>query len=445
MKSRTTVLISIVLALLVASMDTTIMNTTMPIIAKSLGGFEFFAWPFASYMIATTVFAPVAGRLSDLFGRKRVFAFGIVLFLIGSILCGVSQTMVQLVIFRGIQGIGAGFMMPFPAIIAGDLFSIQQRGKIQALGTSMWGLSAVIAPLLGAFFVEYMTWRWIFFINIPICILTLLTLLPYNEEYTPKKARIDYIGALLFIIGVSVLLLATVVESNQILYVSVGAIFIIAFYFFEKKQASPLVPLSIVKDKTIRWMNINGFLGWAALFGTASYIPLFLQDITKLSVFQSGIALLGTALGWISASVPAGKWILKFGYRRLFIIGSILLVTSGVFLAFLHDGNGFWYVFFVLMIQGFAFGLLSTTGVIGAQQLVEPHEKGISTSFMMFARNIGTAIGVTIMGAILTRSEDFMSGIHHIFLYGLIGSMIALLTTFFIKDRTADTVPEGKI
>lgn len=161
MKSRTTVLISIVLALLVASMDTTIMNTTMPIIAKSLGGFEFFAWPFASYMIATTVFAPVAGRLSDLFGRKRVFAFGIVLFLIGSILCGVSQTMVQLVIFRGIQGIGAGFMMPFPAIIAGDLFSIQQRGKIQALGTSMWGLSAVIAPLLGAFFVEYMTWRWI--------------------------------------------------------------------------------------------------------------------------------------------------------------------------------------------------------------------------------------------------------------------------------------------
>lgn len=445
MKSRTTILISIVLALFVASMDTTIMNTTMPIIAKSLGGFEFFAWPFASYMIATTVLAPVAGRLSDLFGRKRVFAFGIILFLIGSILCGVSQTMVQLVIFRGIQGVGAGFMMPFPAIIAGDLFSIEKRGKIQALGTSMWGLSAVIAPLLGAFFVEYMTWRWIFFINIPICILALLTLLPYKEEYTPKKARIDYIGALLFTIGVSVLLLATVVESNQILYVSVGAIFIIAFYFFEKKQASPLVPLSIVKDRTIRWMNINGFLGWAALFGTASYIPLFLQDITKLSVFQSGIALLGTALGWISASVPAGKWILKFGYRRLFIIGSILLAISGVFLAFLYDGNGFWYVFFVLMIQGFAFGLLSTIGVIGAQQLVEPHEKGISTSFMMFARNIGTAIGVTIMGAILTRSEDFMGGIHHIFLYGLIGSMIALLTTFFIKDRITDPAPEGKI
>lgn len=441
MNNRTPVLISIILALLVASIDTTIMNTTMPIIAKSLGGFDLFAWPFASYMIATTVLAPIAGRLSDLFGRKRIFAFGIILFLIGSTLCGLSQTMLQLVIFRGIQGIGAGFMMPFPAIIAGDLFSVEQRGKIQALGTSMWGLSAVIAPLLGAFFVEYMTWRWIFFINIPISILTLLTLLPYKEEYTPQKARIDYIGAFLFTTGVSVLLLATVVDDNQILYVSVGALFIIAFYFFEKKQASPLVPLSIVKDKTIRWMNINGFLCWAALFGTASYIPLFLQDLAKLSVFQSGIALLGTALGWISASVPAGKWILKFGYRRPFIIGSILLTISGIFLAFLHEENGFWYVFFVLIIQGFAFGLLSTTGVIGAQQLVEPHEKGISTSFMMFARNIGTAIGVTIMGVILTESGDVMSGIHHIFLYGLTGSIIALITTFLIKDRIEDTVP----
>ncbi|GEC89273.1 MFS transporter [Brevibacillus brevis] len=435
MKSKIAVLVSMMLALLMASLDTTIMNTTMPLIAKSLGGFDLFAWPFATYMIATTVLAPVAGRLSDLYGRKQVFASGMIVFLIGSLLCGLSQTMIQLVIFRGIQGIGAGFMMPFPAIIAGDLFSVEKRGKIQAIGTSMWGLSAVIAPLLGAFFVEHSTWRWIFFVNIPIALLALVALLPYREEYTPKKAQIDYIGTLLFTTGVTLLLLVTVVDRNPFVYGLAGALFVICFYFFEKRQSSSLIPFSIFRDKTLRWMNINGFLGWAALFGAASYIPLFLQNMAHLTIFTSGIVLLGTAIGWITASVPTGTWILKYGYRPLFIIGNALLAFSGVLLALLHEESGFWYVFIVMIIQGLAFGMLSTTGVIGAQQLVQAHEKGISTSFMMFSRNIGTAIGVTIMGAFLSKSEDFMSGMYQLFLYGLMGSLLAFVTSFFIKDR----------
>jgi EmrB/QacA subfamily drug resistance transporter len=434
LNSRLPVLVSMVLSLLVAAMDSTIMNTTMPVIAKSLGGFDLYAWVFAAYMIATTVLAPVAGRLSDLFGRKRVFALGIFLFLIGSTLCGVAQSMVQLVIFRGVQGIGAGFMIPFPAIITGDLFSVEQRGKIQALGTGMWGLSAIMAPMLGSFFVEYLTWRWIFFINIPICILALLTLLPYQEKYTAKPARVDYVGALLFSAGVTLLLMVTVVDEYRFLYGLLGALFILGFYLFETKQASPLVPFSMFDDKNIRWMNIHGFFGWAALFGTASFIPLFLQKMAHLSILMSGVALLGSAVGWMSAAVPAGKWILKYGYRPLFIIGSLSLTVSGVLLVLLQADHGFWYAFFVMVVQGFAFGLLSTTGVIGAQQLVQAHQKGVSTSFLMFTRNIGTAVGVTIMGMFLTEATDFMSGIHHMFLYGLMGSIIALISAFFISD-----------
>ncbi|TCW41575.1 EmrB/QacA subfamily drug resistance transporter [Laceyella sacchari] len=434
MNSRLPVLVSMVLSMLVAAMDSTIMNTTMPVIAKSLGGFDLYAWVFAAYMIATTVLAPVAGRLSDLFGRKRVFALGIFLFLIGSTLCGVAQSMVQLVIFRGVQGIGAGFMIPFPAIITGDLFSVEQRGKIQALGTGMWGLSAIMAPMLGSFFVEYLTWRWIFFINIPICILALLTLLPFQEKYTAKPARVDYVGALLFSAGVTLLLMVTVVDEYRFLYGLLGALFILGFYLFETKQASPLVPFSMFDDKNIRWMNIHGFFGWAALFGTASFIPLFLQKMAHLSILMSGVALLGSAVGWMSAAVPAGKWILKYGYRPLFIIGSLSLTVSGVLLVLLQAEHGFWYAFFVMVVQGFAFGLLSTTGVIGAQQLVQAHQKGVSTSFLMFTRNIGTAVGVTIMGMFLTEATDFMSGIHRMFLYGLIGSIIALISAFFISD-----------
>ncbi|MBA2876600.1 MDR family MFS transporter [Thermaerobacillus caldiproteolyticus] len=447
MNSRTSVMVSIVLAMLVASMDTTIMNTTMPIIAKELGGFSLYAWSFASYMITTTVLSPIAGRLSDIFGRKKVFSFGIGLFLIGSLLCGMSQSMIQLVIFRAIQGIGAGFMMPFPAIIAGDLFPIEKRGKIQAFFTAMWGISAVLAPLLGSLFVEYMSWRWIFYVNIPICLLSLLTLLPYKEVYEPKKAAIDYIGAVLFALAISLLLLVTVVKSNQWIYIVIGALVLVVFYMYEKKQVSPLVPLSLVHHQTLKWMNINGFVSCVALFGTSSYIPLFLQNIAHQSVFVSGVALLGASIGWMIAAVPAGKWILQYGYRFLLIIGNLLLVICGLLLALLNEHHGFFYVFFVMFIQGLSFGLTSTVGIIGSQQLAKAHEKGIATSFFMFCRNIGTAIGVTIMGAFLTKAVDFMTGIHHLFLFGFAGSLVALLTSFLIQDEPTTNkknIAEGK-
>ncbi|MCM3194090.1 MFS transporter [Priestia megaterium] len=436
MKSRTSVMVSIVLAMLVASLDSTIMNTTMPVIAKELGRFDLYAWSFASYMIASTILSPVAGRLSDLFGRKKVFGFGIIAFLIGSMLCGVANTMIQLVLFRAVQGIGAGFMVAFPAIIAGDLFPVEKRGKIQALFTTMWGLSAVLAPLLGAFFVDYLTWRWIFFINLPVCIVSFLTLMPYQESYEPKRAKVDYIGAILFGAGVTSLLLVTVVEQNRVVYTVAGLILLVIFYLHERKHASPIVPLSMFQNKTLSWININAFIGTVALFGTSSYIPLFLQRVAHLSLFMSGVALLGTAVGWMSVSVPAGKWILKHGYRKLLLIGNVLLVGSGTLLLMLNESHGFFYVFCVMIVQGLSFGLLSTVGVIGVQQLVGGHERGISTSFFMFCRNMGTAIGVTIMGALLTSGGSFMAGIHHLFLFGFAGSIVALLTSLKIQNDT---------
>lgn len=438
MGSRMSVMASIVLAMLIASIDTTIMNTTMPIIANELGGFELYAWSFASYMIMSTALSPVAGRISDLFGRKRVFGTGIILFLFGSVLSGMANTMVQLVIFRAVQGIGAGVMMPFPAIIAGDLFPVEKRGKIQALFTAMWGLSAVLAPLIGTFFVEFYTWRWIFYVNIPICILSFVTLLPYKEVYQPKKSAIDYLGAILFAAGVSLMLLTTVVASNVIWYAAAGAVVLICFFLYEQKHSSPIVPLELFRNPAVAWMIGTSFLSCAALFGTSSYVPLFLQN-EGYSLFTSGIALLGSSFGWMAAAVPAGKWILKYGYRPLLIIGNAMLVLSGVMLLFLNEGKGFWFVFLIMIVQGLAFGLTSTVSIIGSQQLVETHQKGVSTSIQMFSRNIGTAVGVTIMGSFLSRSESFMAGIHNLFLYGFIVSIFALATAFFIRDKVTVT------
>ncbi|UJF35712.1 MDR family MFS transporter [Paenibacillus hexagrammi] len=440
MKSRTFVLISIVLAMLVASMDSTIMNTTMPIVAQELGRFDLYAWSFAAYMIFNTVLAPVAGRVSDLFGRKKVFACGILLFLIGSLLCGLSQSMVQLVIFRAVQGIGAGVMMPFPMIIAGDLFSVENRGKIQALFTSMWGISAVLAPMLGAFFVEYLSWRWIFYVNLPICLLAFLMLLPYKEVYQAKPAKVDYIGAVLFTIGVSLLLLVTVIEKNQVVCGALGIVFLILFYLFEKKQDSPLVPLQMLGDQTIRWVNINGFVACLALFGIGSFIPLFLQNFAGASLFMSGLPLLGLAAGWMVVAVPAGKWVIRYGFRPLLLAGNILLVLAGVLLTLIHAGSGVGYATICITVVGLAFGLTSTVAIIAVQQLAEPHQRGISTSFLMFCRNIGTAVGVTIMGAILTRTPG-MAGFHGLFLFGCISTIVALITSLFIRNRKLEPSP----
>jgi EmrB/QacA subfamily drug resistance transporter len=431
-KSRLPVMASVVMAMLVASMDTTIINTTMPIIAKELGGFELYAWSFASYMVVSTVVAPVAGRISDLYGRKTIFSAGILIFMLGSLLCGFANSMIQLILYRAVQGIGAGVMMPFPSIISGDLYPPEKRGKVQAFFTGMWALAAILAPMLGALFVEYASWRWIFYINIPLCLISLILLYAYKEEYESKKSKVDIIGACLFAVGVSLLLLTTVVEHYVFVYAAAGMVVIVGFYLYERQHSSPIVPLSLFANRPIAAMNINAFLACVALFGVSSYVPLFLQE-EGYSLFISGLALLGVSFGWMIVAVPCGKWTLKWGYGKLIIAGNALLITSGLMLLFMKQGTGFWYVFSVMVVQGLAFGLIFTVATIGCQQMVGADQKGISTSMQLFSRNIGTAVSVTVMGAFLTRGSDVYSGFHALFVYCFIASLFAFASSFLIR------------
>jgi len=435
-KRKTAVMASIVSAMLVASMDTTITNTTMPIIAEELGGMSLYAWTFTAYMVLSTVLSPLAGRISDMYGRKKIFAFGTVLFLFGSLLCGLADTMLQLVLFRAVQGIGAGIMLPFPIIIAGDLFPVEKRGKIQALFTGMWGLAAILAPLLGSLFVEYATWRWIFFVNIPICLTSLLLLRSYEDAYEPKRAQIDAGGSALFAAGISLLLVAVTVERFAALYAAAGAAVMIGFFLYERRHPSPVVPLSLFANRPVRWMLVNAFTICTAVFGTSSYVPLFLRD-QGYTTFQSGFVLLAVSAGWMITAVPAGKWVLKYGYFPLILAGNGILLTASLQLALIGPATGIWYIASALFVQGIAFGLVFTVGIIGAQQLVEPHQKGISSSLQLFGRNIGTAVSVTVMGALLLRSGDAIEGYRSMFLYGLVVSVIALLTVFPIRSSRA--------
>ncbi|RKN86420.1 MDR family MFS transporter [Paenibacillus ginsengarvi] len=436
-KSRWFVMTSIVLAVLISSIDSTITNTTVPHIVKELGGFELYAWSFVAYMITSTVLTPIAGRLSDLFGRKRVFATGMLVFMLGSLLCGSAQTMLGLVLFRAVQGIGAGIMNPFPAIIAGDLLSVEKRGSVQALFSAMWGISAVMAPLLGAVFVEYASWRWIFYVNVPVCIAAILLLIPYKEVYEPRRAPVDVAGAVLFTASISLLLLLTVVSKGLLLYGAAGILLLAVFIAYERKHRSPLIPLSLFRIRNVAWMIGNIFLACAALFGTSSYIPLYMQEVHGYGLFMSGLPLLGQAAGWMLVSVPAGKWVIRYGYRRLLLSGNALLIVCGFAAYMLHADSAFWYVFMIMFVQGLAYGLIFTVTTIGAQELVEPHRKGISTSMMFFSRNIGTAVGTTLMGAFLTKAADTMTGIHQLLTYGFWMSLLAFVSCLFIQSAQA--------
>lgn len=435
MRNKILVLLSIIFTMIIASMDATIMNTTMPIIIQDLGHLELYSAFFVSYMIMGTIAAPIAGRLSDVFGRKKILATGIVIFIIGSLLCGFSQNMILLIIFRMIQGIGSGIMMPFPAIIAGDLFSVENRGKIQACFSAMWAISAILAPSLGALFVEYLSWRWIFYVNLPIGLLSLVMLQPYKEDFQSKKTTIDYIGAGLFVLSIGLILLSFHITDFQIPVGMAGLVILIRFYFYERSHPAPIISMSIFYHSTIRWINISGAIGCVALYGTSTYIPLFLQKIAHQSIFKSGLVLFGMSMGWMLVVIPIGKYIIKYGYRKLLIIGNLLLLCSGVLLFLLQAHSPFWYVFVSMIIQGLGFGIVYTVSSIAVQQLVDTSEKGGATAFLLFTRNMGCALGVTLMGVLLTNGANLMQGIHHLFLFGLCGSILALGTSFFIRNR----------
>ncbi|MED4224817.1 MDR family MFS transporter [Neobacillus cucumis] len=435
MKNRLSVLICIVVGMLIASLDSTIMNTTMPIITKELGGYSLYAWSFASYMIISTVTAPIYGRLSDMFGRKKIFGLSIILFIIGSILCGTSQSMIQLVIYRALQGIGAGGIIPLAVIIAGDLFPVEQRGKIQALFTGMWGLSAVLAPALGSIFVIYLSWRWIFYVNIPLGIIAILFLLPYQETYVPKKSKIDFIGALLFSIGIIALLLTTVLKSNLLLSGVIGVLFLVLFFIYERKQASPIIPLGIFKNHEVRDLNINILFVCAGTFGISNFIPLFMKNVIHTSTFASGAVLLGTSVGWMIGAVPAGKTYLKYGLRKPLVLCAFMELIGTGLLFLLGNHTNFWFIFITLAISGYGFGLGIALSTIGAQEAVEGHQKGIATSLINFSRNVGTSIGITIMGTIATKSNNLLVNFPQVVWYAVIVGIFALVMSLFVKEK----------
>jgi EmrB/QacA subfamily drug resistance transporter len=408
--SKTTpTVIGLLLGMFVAALDQTIVATAMPTGVRELGGFESFVWVFSAYMIASVVATPIFGKLSDIYGRKLFFMLGLVVFLIGSILCGISTSMTELIIFRAIQGIGAGALMPITFAIIFDIFPPEKRGKMNGLFGAVFGLSSVFGPLLGAFFTDYIDWRWVFYINLPIGIVSfILIYTAYHEQLQKRKQQIDWTGISLFIIAILGLMFAIEFGgSNNYTWLSVPivslfaifVVFLIAFIWVELKVDNPMIELSLFKNNVFTASQIVSFFYGAIMVAGATFIPLFIQGVYGESASAAGQTLTPMMLGVVVSSMVGGMFINKTSYRTIMIVSTLILIGSMVLLSAMTVDTPRWTVTVYMVFVGFGIGMNFSVLNVSTLHGVGNEHKGAAVSLIAFSRTIGSALGVTILGA----------------------------------------------
>ena len=409
---RWLIVAGVMTGMFIAALEATVVGTAMPTVIASLGGLNHYSWVFSAYLVTSTVTVPVWGKLSDLYGRRLLYQIGIGVFLLGTLLSGVSTSMTQLIIFRAIQGLGAGALVPLGMTIIGDTFTVEERAKMQAYFSGVWGFSSIIGPVIGGFITDQISWRWVFFVNLPIGVAAALIIgIALKEPVRDRRPKIDYAGSVLLMTAISLMMLAMVegesggLFSRQNILVGIGSLILLAlFVWVEKRAADPIIPFDLFRNRTILIAVIAGFLGGVAMFGAISFIPLFAQGSLGFSATEAGSLLTPLMLTWVTMSVIGGRLLLRVGYKPITIAGYAALTLGFILLALVdRDTNRVWlYVDLMLIGAGLGFSML--TLLIAVQQAVERGKLGIATSLNQFSRSIGGAIGVAVMGAVLTAS-----------------------------------------
>ncbi len=409
-RRRWAITIGVMTGMFIAALEATVVGTAMPTVIASLGGLNHYSWVFSAYLVTSTVTVPVWGKLSDLYGRRLLYQIGIGIFLIGTLLSGLSGSMMQLIVFRAIQGLGAGALVPLGMTIIGDIYTLEERAKMQAYFSGVWGLSSIIGPVIGGFITDQINWRWVFFINLPVGILAAAIIgLSLKEPKVKQKPTIDYLGAALLMSAISVLMLGMVEGASTSLFsaeslgvFALAAVLLVAFVVVELRAKDPIIPFELFKNKTIAIAILAGFLGGVAMFGAISFIPLFAQGSLGFTATEAGSLLTPLMLTWVTASVIGGRLMLRIDPRRITIVGFAVLTLGFVLLAMFQPGTHRAWLYVELMMIGAGLGFTMLTLLIAVQQAADRSQLGIATSLNQFSRAIGGAIGVAIMGAVLT-------------------------------------------
>lgn len=410
---RNYILVALMLTMMLAAMDTTIVSTAIPQIVSDLGGFTKFSWVFSIYLLAQTVTIPVYGKLSDIYGRKKILLIGVFIFLLGSAASAGSWDINSLIVFRGFQGLGAGSIMATVNTIAGDIYTVKERAKIQGWLSSIWGISAVIGPAVGGALAEYVNWRWIFIINLPIGVLSIVFLiLFFKEKVKPKRSKIDYKGSILILLAVG-LLIVYLLEGGQIwpwfslpsaLFLGLIAFLIFFVFRVEKNAVDGILPPWIWRNRTLSSVNLAMVIMGIVMMAPETFLPTFLQGSLGLSIIVSGFILGSMSISWPTASALSGKLYLKIGFRNTALIGTIIIVISFAGFLLIPAPQSIALVVADQFLLGAGFGLLSTPTLVGIQFMVGWEQRGVVTGLNVFCRNLGQSLGAAIFGAIFNNS-----------------------------------------
>ena len=420
---RWVVTAGILLGMFLAALEATVVGTAMPTIIASLGGLDRYSWVFSAFLLASTVTVPVWGRLSDLYGRRALYLIGVSLFLLGSALSGASQTITQLIIFRAVQGLGAGALIPLSLTINGDIFTMSERARIQGLFSGVWGLASILGPLAGGIITDQFSWRWVFYINIPFGLAAAIVVgVALKEPKREGRPVIDYAGAIWMTISVSLLLVALVEAGTSpgwtspiLLLPTAGAIvFGALFIHAERRAKEPIMPPSIFRNRVVSASSATSFLMGAAMFGGITFIPLFVQGTLGGTATQAGKVLTPFLLGWVSLAVVGGRLMLKVGYRPTVLAGLTVLTAGFAVLSQFGAGTPRWLLLADMALIGSGMGLVVLALLITVQNSVPRSQLGIATSLNQFSRSIGGAVGVAVMGAVLSISLNLhLADIQH--------------------------------
>ncbi|MFM0272000.1 MDR family MFS transporter [Paraburkholderia aspalathi] len=405
--SRPLVIAAVMASMAMVAIEATIVSTAMPQIVAQLGDLHLYSWVFSSFLLTQTAMTVVFGKLADLYGRKPVILAGIAIFLLGSVLAGFAWSMPAMIVFRLIQGVGAGAIQPVTLTVVADLYPARERGKVQGYLASVWAISAVVGPMVGGFIIHNMSWAWIFWMNVPIGLASAAGFIAFLRE-SERHARpsIDFAGAALFMAAIAALMMAlTYAGDDDIAKASLaGGAFMLCLLFFvfqERRATEPMISFALWSRRPIAACNAATVLSGMILMGSTTFLPMYVQGVLHRSPVVAGLALTMMMVGWPAGATLAAKTFHRIGLRRILIGGSAFIPIGAVLLLFLQPSGSPLIAAFGSLIMGFGMGTSSVSSLVLIQEIVKMDERGSATASNLFSRNLGSTLGATLFGAVL--------------------------------------------